>query len=144
MSSCKHQAVIDGPVEVIWHLVGDPNRHAEWWPDIIESECPDLQQGCSYRSVVKGPLGRREEHEIVVERLDDCHEVLIRCIGTGVYCRWLLTEARGRTFVEAEFGAEPTKLGARMFDKLAGKRIFRRWLQQSVDALEVAAAREAG
>lgn len=144
MSSSRHQAVIDAPVEVIWELVGDPNRHGEWWPAVIESECPDLEQGCSYRTVMKGPLGQREEHEILVEKLDDCREVLIRCIETGVWCRWVLTQAQGRTFVDAEFGAEPTKLGARMFDRLAGRRFFRRWLQQSVDALEAAAAREAG
>jgi hypothetical protein len=48
-----------------------------------------------------------EEHTFTLERLDDCHEVLIRCDQIGSYKRFLLTDARGGTFVDAEFGIDP-------------------------------------
>ena len=64
---------------------------------------------------------------VEVERLEGCRELMIRCINTGTYCRWLLTEARGGTFVDAEFGMDPRTAGTRVFDVLAGKRYFRHW-----------------
>jgi uncharacterized protein YndB with AHSA1/START domain len=35
MSGWRRQAVIDAPIEVVWELVGDPNRHPEWFPRVI-------------------------------------------------------------------------------------------------------------
>jgi hypothetical protein len=64
---------------------------------------------------------------------------MIRGINTGTYCRWLLTEARGGTFVDAEFGMDPRTVGTRVFDALAGKRYFRHWVGQSLDGLRTAA-----
>ena len=37
-SSTQH-IFIDAPPAQIWELVGDPNRHADWWPDVIEAQC---------------------------------------------------------------------------------------------------------
>jgi uncharacterized protein YndB with AHSA1/START domain len=141
MPSLTQQAQIDAPVETVWELVGDPNRHPEWWPTRVETECPDLEQGCTYRGVVKNPFGRSEEHEFVIDRLEDCREIAIRCPEVGVFTRFVLTEAQGGTFVEAEFGAEPTSVGTRVFGALLGKRYLRRWLAQSLEGLERAAAR---
>ncbi len=62
------------------------------------------------------------------------------CAETGTYARWTLTEARGNTFVDVEFGIDPRSLGDRIFDSILGKFYFRRWLDQSVDALERVAA----
>ncbi len=45
MSAYRKQAVIDAPVEAIWELVGDPRRHPEWWPKIIEIDRPPLRSG---------------------------------------------------------------------------------------------------
>jgi hypothetical protein len=144
MSACRQQVMIDAPIERIWELVGDPNRHPEWWPRIVEADCEDLTQGCTYRQVTRSPTGKIET-DISLERLEDCHEVLMRCLDTGTYTRWLLTEARGGTFLDVEFGSDPQSPGARIFDRLVGKRFFRQWLKQSVDALERASrsAREA-
>ena len=128
---------------MVWNLVGDPNRHAQWWPTVVDSECDQLEQGCRYRAVVKDPRGKQEQHEFVVERLDDCHEVLIRCMDIGTYTRFLLTGARGGTFVDAEFGIEPQKLGMHVMSVVAGRRVLRRWLEQSIDALEAAATSQA-
>jgi len=57
--SSTQQAFIEAPVERVWELVGDPNRHPEWWPEMLEIECADLKEGCGYRGVVEAPFGRR-------------------------------------------------------------------------------------
>jgi hypothetical protein len=139
--SSTQQGHIDAPVEVVWHLLGDPNRHPEWWPEMLEVECADLEQGCRYRGVVKGPFGRQEEHELLVEKLDNCREVSIYCEGTGVYTRFYLTEARGGTFVEGCFGANAESIGMKVFSAVAGRRYLRSWLSQSLKRLKVAAER---
>ena len=57
--------------------------------------------------MVKGFFGV-DDHELLLERLDDCHEVLISCAGTGVTTSFVLAEARGGTFVEGNFAIEPS------------------------------------
>lgn len=140
MSLCRQQAVIDASPQQIWELVGDPNRHAEWWPRVVDVHCEGLEEGCTYRQVYKSPTGVIET-DVSVERLDDCRELRVRCLNTGTYTRWLLTEAQGRTFIDAEFGLDPQTVGTRVFDRVAGKRYFRRWLEESLDALEKVASR---
>jgi hypothetical protein len=120
--------------------VGDPNRHADWWPDVIEAECADIREGCRYRGVTKGPFGV-SEHELVLDRLDDCREVSIHCEGTGVTTRFVLTEAQGGTFVEGNFGIEPNSIGLKVFSALAGRRIMSSWLQSSLENLKAVAER---
>jgi hypothetical protein len=136
---CRQQVLIEAPVEVVWGLVGDPNRHPEWWPTVVDTECDELHEGCRFRGVVLNPRGKQEDHEFTVERLDDCHEVLIRCEDIGTYTRFLLTGARDGTFVDAEFGIEPQTAGMHAVALISGRRILRRWLEQSIEALEQAA-----
>jgi len=128
------QVHIGAAPEAIWNLVGDPNRHPEWWPEMLEVECADLHEGCRYRGVVKGPF-RAEEHELTIERLDGCREVSIFCEGTGVTTRFVLADAQGGTFVELEMGIEARRVADRIFDKAAGRAYFRRWARQSLDGL---------
>jgi hypothetical protein len=78
--------------------------------------------------------------KFVVESLEDLSEIKMRCTQTGMYARWLLTEAQGDTFVDVEFGMDPAKVGDRIFDMAMGRLYFRRWLEQSLDALEDAAS----
>jgi hypothetical protein len=136
VSNYRQQALIDAPVEVVWELLKDVNHHAEWWPNIVEAECDEVEQGCEYRNVVErpGPLPDLAT-TLYIEKLDDCEEVLIRCLDTGTYTHFVLGEAQGGTFVDAEFGTEPKKIELKVFDAIAGKRYFRRWLEQSLDAL---------
>jgi hypothetical protein len=141
MSAFRQQVLIDAPVERVWELVGDPNRHPEWWPRVLEADCDDLTAGCTYRQVMRSPTGQITT-DVSLERLDDCHEVLLRCLDTGTYTRWLITEARGGTFLDVEFGMDPTSPGRRVLDFVTGKRFFRQWLRQSLEALERASARE--
>ena len=76
-----------------------------------------------------------------VERLEDLREIHMRCTTTGTYSRWLLTEAQGNTFVDVEFGMDPDGSGIGSSTRPSGKLYFRRWLEQSLAALEDAAAR---
>ena len=140
MSLARGQAHIDAPVQAVWELVGDPNRYAEWWPRIVETRCEGLGEGCSYKQIAKGPIGVAEE-TVVIDRLDDCREVRIRCLDTGTYMCWQLAGVRDGTFVDVEFGMEPAQLQHKVFDILAGKRFYRGWLQQSMEALRTAAER---
>ena len=59
-----------------------------------------------------------------------------------MYASWLLTPAQGGTFVELEMGMEPRRAGDRVFDAALGKLYFRRWSEQSIDALGRAADSE--
>jgi Polyketide cyclase / dehydrase and lipid transport len=140
-SSTQH-IFIDAPPAQIWELVGDPNRHADWWPDVIEAQCADIREGCRYRGVVKGPF-RASEHELLIETLDDCREVSILCEGTGVTTRFGLAEAQGGTFVEGHFAIEPQSIGTTVFATVAGRRIMSSWLQSSLENLKRAAERSA-
>jgi uncharacterized protein YndB with AHSA1/START domain len=139
------QTHIDAPVDTVWDLVGDPNRHPDWWPRMVDVECAALQEGCRYRGVVKGIIGA-EEHELLVERLeletlDGCREVSIFCEGTGVTTRFMLTEAQGGTFVEGRFSVDPASVGMRALTAVAGRRFLRSWLERSLANLKTAAER---
>ena len=62
-----------------------------------------------YRQVTKMPLGSHET-TLMLERLDDLRSIRMRCLDTGTYADWRLTEAQSNTFVEAELGMEPIGL----------------------------------
>ena len=103
---------------------------------MLEIECDDdFEPGCTYREVFRGPVGK-DEMLLRVDRMEDCKELLIRCVNTGTFVHLLLTEAQEGTFVDARFGMEPAKLQYRVFDLVAGKRYFRSWLRQSVEAMQ--------
>jgi hypothetical protein len=79
------------------------------------------------------------ETDVSIERLDDCRVLTLRCMDTGTYAHWLLADAQGGTFVDVEFGLDPKTARTRVFDLVAGRRYFRQWLQQSIEALRIAA-----
>jgi uncharacterized protein YndB with AHSA1/START domain len=136
VSEARQQAFIDAPIGVVWELLEDVDRHPEWWPRVLEVKCDeDFEPGCTYREVVRGPVGK-DEMVLRVDRMEDCKELLIRCVNTGTFVHWTLTEAQKGTFVDATFGMEPTKVQYRVFDWVAGKRHFRNWLEQSVEAMQ--------
>lgn len=141
MSCYRQQAQLDVPASTVWELVGNVERHPEWWPRVVGVSCDGLQEGCSYRQVYSSPMGVIET-DVSVERLDECRELLLRCLDTGTYTRWLLIEAQGGTFIDAEFGLDPKSARARAFDVVAGRRYFRRWLEQSIEGLRRAAREE--
>ena len=75
--SSTQQTFIQASPDRVWELVGDPNRHPEWWPEMLEVECADLKEGCRYRGVVKGPFGR------LAQRLDHRGRHVRRPAGGG-------------------------------------------------------------
>ena len=141
MSACRRQAHIDAPVQVIWELVSNPNRHPEWIPRVVEVECAEIGQGCTYRRVFKTPVGS-DETTFEIEKLDDCHELVVRCLDSGTFHRFVLTEAAGGTFVDLEAGMDPRSPTYKLIDVLTGKRFYRRWTEQTLEALATAAGRE--
>ena len=142
MSEARQQAFIDAPIGVVWELLEDVDRHSEWWPRVVEVECEGLEAGCTYRQVLQGPMGE-EDMLVRVDQMEDCEELLIRCVNTGTFVHWTLTEAQEGTFVEARFGMEPAKLQHRVFDLVAGKRYFRSWVRQSLEAMQRVASERA-
>ena len=138
MSTHTAQAHIDAAPERVWELVGDPQRHPEWWPRVIDVRGEHFDAGAEYVIVVKGP-GGADESSWLVEGREDLQEIRFRCLSTGTTARWLLTEARGGTFVDLELGMDPLTRGQRLFDLSLGRLYFSRWAQASVDALRDAA-----
>jgi uncharacterized protein YndB with AHSA1/START domain len=134
MSAIRRQAVIEAPVESVWSLVGDPRRHPEWFPRVIEVNGERFEEGEDYAQVTKGLIGTAHT-DFVIERMDDLREIRFACQKTGMYAHWLLTDAQGDTFVDVEMGMQPKKTGDRVFDVVLGRHYFRRWLDQSLDAL---------
>ena len=109
MSEARQQAYIEAPVEIVWDLLADVDRHPEWWPRVLEVECDGLEPGCTYRQVTQTPMGK-DEMNLHVDSMDDCRNLVIRCVNTGTFVRWTLAEAQDGTFVDATFGMEPFKL----------------------------------
>ena len=142
MSTCRHQALIQSDLERVWRLVGDPSRHPEWWPRVMEVKGDSFAEGDTYRQVTAVAIGRHET-TLMVERLDDLREIRTRCLDTGMYANWRFTGARSSTFVDVEMGMLPKSLRYRVSDAVAGRRYFKRWLEQSIDGLRDAAEREA-
>jgi hypothetical protein len=141
VSLVRRQAFIEAPVERIWELVSDVNRHPEWWPRVVEVECAGLEEGCTYRQVNETPFGK-QELDVFVEGVDEYRNLSIRCLNTGTFVRFELTAARSGTFLDSEIGMDPQNLPNRVFDAVAGRRYFANWIAQTFIALEQAAAKE--
>jgi len=129
--------MIQAPVETVWDLLGNPARHPEWWPRIIEIDGQRYEEGDEYVQVTRGALGT-EETKWLVEHKDDLREIKLRCQLTGTYAEWHLTGAQGGTFLQLEMGMDPTTLGYRVFDLTMGQRFFRKWAEESIDAIQAA------
>jgi hypothetical protein len=107
----------------------------------VEVQGTRFGRGCSYCQVSRAEDGVTETTSLV-ERVEKFRELLVRCSDTGLYMRWLLTEARDGTFVDAEFGIDPERAMRNdpSLDHVACKSELRRWLQSSLDGLADAAA----
>lgn len=141
MSAHREQAHFDAPLEVVWGLVGSPNRYPEWWPRVIEVRGERFEEGDEYAQVTKDLIGKSKTN-FLLERRDNLREIRMSCQLTGMYADWVLTPAQGGTFVEVEMGIEARRVADRLFDRAAGKTYFRRWTSQSLDGLREAALRE--
>lgn len=134
----RRQTFIEAPLEAVWKLIADVERHPEWWPRVVEVHCDGLEEGCTYREVTQTPFGR-QEMDLLIDGLEDCRNLSIRCLNTGTFVRFDLTEAQGGTFVDGEMGMDPADFGYRVFDRVAGRRYFSSWMAQTLVALDEAA-----
>ena len=136
MASWQQQTLIEAPIRDVWELVGDPKRYPEWARDVIDvTGVPDeIQQGTRFERVSKLPLGSTTT-EFVVDELTDLQELRMRCLTSGYYSRWSLTEAGSDTFCEVEVGMEPTNTPYNLLDRAVGKRWYRSAVTSMVDGL---------
>ncbi len=86
MSHCRQQLFIDAPIEAVWDLLRDVDRHGEWWAGMVEVECEGLEPGCTYRQVNTNPFGRPEER---MEPARIPHRVWDAVAGKRWYRDWL-------------------------------------------------------
>jgi hypothetical protein len=125
-------------VEDVWLLVGDPRRYTEWAGDVIEvTGLPVVAEGAEFSQTTKTPLGKSRT-DFVVEELEDMREIRLRCLRTGYYSHWLLTEAGDDTFCEVEVGMEPSALPYKLMDGALGRRWYRNVVTDWVDRIRAA------
>src|SRR3954453_17494961 len=134
MSEYRRHALIEAPIERVWELVGNPARPPAGFPHGVEVRGERFETGDVYVQVTRHPL-RTQTTSLQIDELDELRSLKFHCRNTGMYSSWLLTPAQDDTFVEAEFGMEPTSLSYRVIDATMGRTYFRRWLEQSFEAL---------
>lgn len=143
MSACRRQGLIEAPIEVVWELVGNPERYPEWASEVIEvTGVATLEEGATFEQRTRTPAGKSTT-TFVVDDLEEMREIKLRCLSSGYYSHWLLTEARGETFAEVEIGMDPKHLGYRAYDTLVGRRWYRRLVDDSLSSVAEVAKREA-
>ena len=131
-----------GPIEVVWDLVGNPARYPEWASEVIEvTGLATLEEGATYEQQTRTPTGKSTT-TFVVDDLSEMREIKLRCLTSGYYSHWLLTEARGETFAEVEIGMDPKHIGYRAYDTLLGRRWYRRLVDNSLSSVAEVAKRE--
>jgi uncharacterized protein YndB with AHSA1/START domain len=134
--------MIEAPLEAVWNLVGDPARYPEWAGNVLEvTGLATVEEGATFRQKGRTPMGSQTT-TFVVDDLEDMHEIRLRCLQSGYYAHWLLTEARGETFAEVELGMEPTHVGYKAFDAMMGRRWYRRLAENSLTGLAEVASHE--
>jgi uncharacterized protein YndB with AHSA1/START domain len=138
VSRVRHERFINAPVERIWDLVANLDRHPEWWPRVLATDAERAAIGATYRQELETPRGS-EVSEFVVDGMEDYKRLSIRCLNTGMFLRVGLTEAREGTFVEGEMGMDPIGIGNRLYDAIGGRRYFRTWIAETFTGLEHAA-----
>jgi hypothetical protein len=142
VTAWRQQVLIDAPLAVVWSLVGDPRRFPEWAGNVVEvTGLAELAPGAQFRQKSRR-LGGSTETTFVIEDLEDLREIRLRCLSSGYYTHWLLTEAGEGTFADAEIGMEPTSTRYRAMNAMAGKRYYRRLLDDALGSLREVARRE--
>lgn len=135
MGAYRQQALIEAPVADVWREVGNPNRYPLWAGDTAEvTDLDEVKVGAHYRQKSRTPLGTPET-EFVIEALDDMHEIEVRCLTSGYYLHWVLTEAGDDTFAEVEIGMDPKHIRYRAMDVALGKRWYRGAVERTLDGL---------
>lgn len=150
MPTWREQVMIDASPEAIWELLGDPTRYPEWAGfDAVEiTGIPEVEAGTEFEQTSRmpgapGKLGLRESTVFRIEEIDELRSLRMRCTTSGWYSNWLLTPAQGGTFVDAEFGIDPTSIGYRLAFGALGTRHFRGTSKDWIDGLRTVLDRDA-
>ena len=136
MSGVREQMLVEAPVPIVWDLVGDPRRYSEWLPRVFEIQGERFDQGDEFVQVSRQPMLGRDEAHFLIDDMEELREIRMHCTISGMFVHWKLTDARGGTFLDAEFGMDPLRRRDRLFDAVAGRRFFRRWLFEALDGLK--------
>ena len=139
MSSVREQLLVDAPVSVVWDLVAEPRRYPEWLPRVFEIQGDRFEEGAEFVQVSQQPVIGRSEANFLIDRREELHEIHMHCTLSGMFVHWQLTQARGGTFLDAEFGMDPLRSRDRLIDATVGRRFFRRWLTEAIEGLKQAA-----
>jgi uncharacterized protein YndB with AHSA1/START domain len=139
MSLYRRQALIECPVEQVWELVGDPRRHPEWWPRVIDVDGVEtVATDMEFVQTTRQYGGHIATTTMKIEELEDLRHIHLSCLDTGTFADWHLTEAQGSTFTELEMGMQPASAPLRAFDAVLGKRFYGSWSEQALDGLRQA------
>ncbi|MGI9557903.1 MAG: SRPBCC family protein [Solirubrobacterales bacterium] len=143
MTTYREQAVIDAPAEEIWGLVGDPNRHPEWWPLVVRVEgLPDVVPDATYKQVSRVVGGKLLESTFQIAKLDELHEIKVVCTDYGTNARWLITPAQESTVVDIEMGFESDRASLGVLRVPLARRYLRTWVDLALGGLRGAVADE--
>ena len=138
LSVWREQALIEAPVERVWDLIGDPNRHPEW-PLVVEVEgLPRIEQDATYRQVSLTPRGGTVETTFQIEKLDELREIKVRCTDYRTYAHWLITGAQDATFADLEIGFESNRAELGLLRAPLARRYLRAWAEAPLDGLRAA------
>jgi ribosome-associated toxin RatA of RatAB toxin-antitoxin module len=134
MNGHRRQTLLAAPLPAVWELVGDIRRYPEWWPRIVDVRGNRFEQGAEYVQLTRG---FPEATTMQVERMDDMHEVRVRCELTGTFLHWTLAEAQGETFAEIEIGIDSSDKALRwkLFDHTLARAYFRSWTDEALESL---------
>jgi hypothetical protein len=131
----RQQTLIEAPLEDVWGQVGDPSTYPSWAGDVVEVTGLDkVEEGARFRQKSKTPIGQSDT-EFVIESLDELREIQVRCLLSGYYLRWQLTEAGQDTFAEVEIGMDPKQLRFHAVDKTVGRRWYRNLVEDTLSSL---------
>ncbi len=136
MTAWRQQAVIDAPASSVWALVGDPARYPEWAADVVAvTGLAEVAENQTFEHTQRMPLFGADTTTFEIEKLEDLHEIRLRCRMSGYYSHWIVTPAQDSTFLEVEIGVEPVAPQFRLYFGALGKRYFRRVTEQSIGGI---------
>ena len=106
-------------------------------------QCEGLDEGCTYRQLTQTPFGK-EEMKLLIENRDELRNLRIRCLNTGTFVRFDITDAQGGTFVDGEMGMDPQSLRTGCSTRSPGGATSPAGCGSTLEALREAAAEGRG
>lgn len=136
MPRAKQQTLLEAPVDRVWELLANPASYDQWAAEVLEvTGAPTkVEKGTTFDMKSHGRLGTSVTTFEVAE-LDELRQIKLKCQTSGYYSHWILTDARGDTFVDVEIGVEPIGIAGRALQLVETKGSFKRITDASLDGL---------